>query len=127
MCEILPLNSLPVICPLSSFILNFMVSTTLHYDSHNDKICLIMVISDCKGGELVLLELGLILDLCNEDVVIFHSRDITHFNLYFVNMRVSIVCHTDYDFQHWLDDFNKWEECPYFSPSNLYLVPVLWK
>ena len=49
----------------SGYIVNINVSTRAHRDLQDKKICLIIVISseDCIGGELCLVELGLVLRL----------------------------------------------------------------
>jgi hypothetical protein len=53
------------------------------------------VIGEHEGGELCLLEPGLVLELRNGDVVIFQSGQISHFNLHYSGVRASVVLNTD--------------------------------
>ncbi|KAF8869528.1 hypothetical protein CPB84DRAFT_1755006 [Gymnopilus junonius] len=94
--------------PFGSYVLNVNVSTRIHRDTGDQHICLVLVISDCVGGELVFKEPGLVLDLKNGDVVIFASKDISHFNQHFVGKRASLVFHTDSCSKGWVKDANGW-------------------
>jgi predicted 2-oxoglutarate/Fe(II)-dependent dioxygenase YbiX len=80
-------------------------------------ICMILVISDCEGGELVLYEPGLVLDLRSGDVAIFPSDDITHFNLHFRGKRASLVFHTDKMADSWGKSRNGWATNKNFASS----------
>jgi hypothetical protein len=106
--ETLPHSGVSPVYPFAGYVLNMNVSTRIHRDVGDQDICLILVVSDCQGGELVLLEPGLVLDLQNGDVVIFTSKDISHFNLHFVGRRASLVLHTDNCSKNWVKDGNGW-------------------
>lgn len=54
------------------------------------------------------MEPGLVLDLKNGDVVIFTSKDISHFNLHFTGKRASLVFHSDKCFKAWVKNANGW-------------------
>lgn len=106
--ERLPNSGVSPVYPFAGYVLNMNVSTRIHRDIGDQDICLVLVISDCEGGELVLLEPGLVLDLQNGDAVIFTSKDISHFNLHFVGRRASLVLHTDKCAKRWVKDGNGW-------------------
>ena len=71
------------------------MSTRVHRDRNDKDVCLIIVVSQCVGGALILSELGLVLDLDNGDGVLFQSSRITHCNSHFQGLRASFVFHTD--------------------------------
>jgi hypothetical protein len=77
--------------PFGGIILNLNIATKIHRDSEDLDLCLIIVISKCVGGDLVLLEPGLVLGQRNGDAMVFPSGDISHYNLNFVVFRASIV------------------------------------
>ena len=56
--DILPCNDMSPVDPFTGFVLNINVTTLLHQDPADEEICLILVISDCKGGELCFVETG---------------------------------------------------------------------
>lgn len=93
--DVVPYSDPPPVAPFCSLVLNFNVATGIHRDPQDLEICLVLVISDCVGGELCLLEPGLVLDLRPGDLVIFPSADISHFNLPFIGKRCSVVLNTD--------------------------------
>ena len=66
-------------------------------------VCLIIVISKCIGGDLVLLEPGLVLEQRNGDAMVFPlaSGDISHYNMNFVGFCASIVFHSDCASETW--------------------------
>lgn len=79
-----------------------------------------IVISDCVGGALVFVELGLVVDLQDGDQAIFESSELTHFNLQFEGFRSSIVFHTDKAADAWIDTDNPrngWAANNYFRSS----------
>ncbi|TFK57967.1 hypothetical protein BDN72DRAFT_742555, partial [Pluteus cervinus] len=79
----LPLNDVSVASPFTGFVVNLNVSTLIHRDWLDHHLCVVTVISDCVGGELVLQEPGLVLQLGSGDMVVFPSSRISHFNLHF--------------------------------------------
>jgi len=108
-CEILPLNHRPATYPFPGFVLNIQVCTDGHVDEKDDTICVVIPFGDCKGGELVLHEVGLVLELKEGDILIFPSYRITHFNLHFTGVRCSVVMHSDRDVKSWNTNRNGWD------------------
>ncbi|TFK60964.1 hypothetical protein BDN72DRAFT_904529 [Pluteus cervinus] len=106
----LPGNQTCPASPFAGFVINLNVATQVHRDWNDNSICVVLVISDpaCEGGELVLEEPGLVLDLKCGDVIVFPSSQISHFNLHFKGWRASLVCHSDRHSVGWLEDFNGW-------------------
>ena len=98
---------------VSGFVLNVNVSTHIHRDWGDEDICLVLVLSDCVGGELCLLEPGVVLKLNTGDIVIFKSADISHFNLHYTGKRASLVFHTDKAARSWAKDRNGWNHNVY--------------
>ena len=88
--------------------LNIQVCTDGHTDEFDDTICLVIPFGNFQGGELVLWEPGLVLDLKEGAMVIFPSSKITHFNLHFTGFRGSVVLHTDKELKSWLENRNGW-------------------
>ena len=78
----------------------------MHRDWDDTDICSVMVVSDCLGGALVIVELGLVIDLQNGDQILFKSSELTHFNLHFEGLRSSFVFHTDRAADAWIADEN---------------------
>ena len=77
--------------------LNLSVETEGHRDAKDFELCTVVPVGSWVGGDLVLYELGLVLDLASCDVAAFRSADITHFNLDLQGYRASVVLHTDRD------------------------------
>lgn len=97
----------------------------IHLDKGDkEKFCLVLVLSDCEGGELAFKELGVVLDLQSGDFVIFRSKDLSHFNLHFRGIRFSFVFHTDSHYQLWRGkesserSRNGWGNNIHFNSSN---------
>lgn len=114
--DVLPGNQFSPAYPFGGFVVNLNVATRAHRD-HKDfrRLCLIIVISDCKGGELALVEPGVVLELQSGDMVLFRSADLTHFNLDFQGFRASMVMHSDGAAQSWIDNRNGWAKSRYFK------------
>ena len=106
--DILPCNDVSPVDPFTGFVLNINVTTLLNRDPADEKICLILVISDCEGGELCFVETGLVLCLKLGDGVIFPSTKLTHFNAHFKGYRVFLVFHSDKHFRRWPENNNAW-------------------
>ena len=85
------------------------MTTLVHRDPCDDKICLVLVISDCEEGDLCFVELGLVLGLRSGDMIVFRSTELTHFNAHFSGLCVSLVLHMDKDGASWVKDFNGWK------------------
>ena len=62
-CEILPLNQMPATYPFPGFVLNIQVCTEAHVDANDDTICVVIPFGPYEGGELVLYEAGLVLEI----------------------------------------------------------------
>jgi hypothetical protein len=95
--------------PFTGFVINLNVMTKAHRDHKDLKGCIVLVVGDFEGGELVLHEPGLVLELRSGDVVIFPSSKITHFNLHFRGRRASVVLHSDVEGNGYQKDFNGWD------------------
>ena len=95
--------------------MNLNVATRIHRDYRDENICIVISISEGSGGELCLMELGLVLDLQCGDVVIFKSSKLSHFNLHYTGKRASLVFHSDKTSESWVKDRNGWK-------NNIYMV-----
>ncbi|KJA13290.1 hypothetical protein HYPSUDRAFT_174114 [Hypholoma sublateritium FD-334 SS-4] len=98
----LPGNDTNPAYPFAGFVLNLNVSTRLHRDRHDKDICLIVFVSECTGGALILYELGLVLDLDNGNGITFQSSKIMHCNMHFEGLRASFVFYTDRASDAWM-------------------------
>lgn len=112
--DCLPLKDKAPSEPFAGLVYNLNVSTGIHRDWNDDTICVVVVISDCEGGDLLLVEPGLALSLQNGDAVIFKSADISHLNEHFKGLRASIVFHSDKEARAWVESRNGWKENTHF-------------
>ena len=71
--QILPGNNSPTYSPFLSISINFNVATKGHKDSMDKAVCLVLAITNARGGDLVLHEPGIVVDLKNGDIIIFKS------------------------------------------------------
>ena len=78
--EKLPLNSHSPADPWSGIVVNANCASRAHRDVGNDDYCMVVVVSDCHGGDLVFHELGLVFSARNGDASIFRSVELTHYN-----------------------------------------------
>jgi len=110
--EVLPCSHMSPVYAFSRYVINLNVSTRAHRNLQDKKICLIIVISseDCIGGELCLVEPGLVLRLCNGDVIVFASATFTHFNTHYIGRRVPLVFQTDKHLDSWVKNRNGWDQ-----------------
>lgn len=99
--------------PFSGFVINFNVTTEGHRDRKDLDSCAVMVIGDHEGGELVFYEPGLVFPLREADWIVFQSRRITHFNLFFRGFRASLVLHSDGAGKQYLTEKKGWEQSSY--------------
>jgi hypothetical protein len=106
--ERLPLNERSVAHPFGGFVINVRVSTKGHRDGGDKLFCVVIPFGDWKGGELVTFEPGCVFRLRPWDAIIFSSCKITHFNLVFEGVRLSLVLHSDKYGDHWVQDQNGW-------------------
>jgi predicted 2-oxoglutarate/Fe(II)-dependent dioxygenase YbiX len=106
--DILPHFEQTIAAPFLGFVVNINVMTRGHRDGKDLEACVVMPIGDFEGGELVLAELGLVVELKNGDVIIFPSHKLTHFNLHYKGTRASFVFHTDASAIKFVEDHNGW-------------------
>ena len=76
--DILPSNEFSPVFPFSGLVINVNVATRAHRDWGDLSLCLVLEISDCEGGELCMMEPGLVLHLRSGDTVAFPSHKVTH-------------------------------------------------
>jgi hypothetical protein len=115
--DILPADHVSATYPFGGAVINVNAVTKIHRDHKDEEICLVLVISDCEGGELVLHEPGLVLRMKSGDFAIFRSGDISHYNLHYKGRRVSIVLNTDSAGKKWVVMRNGWNTHTFFSTS----------
>lgn len=96
--------------PFGGIVLNLNNATKIHRDPEDLDLCLITVISKCTGGDLVMLEPGLVLGQRNGDMIVFPSGDISHYNMDFIGFRSSFVFHSDAASESWTGPPSKGEE-----------------
>ncbi|KAI0055056.1 hypothetical protein BV25DRAFT_1816167 [Artomyces pyxidatus] len=101
--DVLPGNNQSPVYPFLGFVINLNVATKAHLDAQDKLLCLVMALGEYEGGELVMVEPGLVLPLRCGDLVAFQSCRITHFNLHFEGLRSSFVFHTDKAFRSWTE------------------------
>jgi hypothetical protein len=53
-CDILPADGIAPAYPFGGWVVNLNVSTLIHRDYQDLKLCLVVVASDCEGGDLCL-------------------------------------------------------------------------
>ncbi|KIM35959.1 hypothetical protein M413DRAFT_32093 [Hebeloma cylindrosporum] len=108
-CDILPGDGIAPAYPFGGWVINLNVSTLIHRDYQDLRLCLIVVASDCEGGELCLEKPGVALKLENGDAVIFASSKLSHFNSHFKGKRASLVFHSDVSAKAWVENRNGWD------------------
>lgn len=106
--ESLPAGYIASAPPFLSLVVNVNIRTEAHRDVKDKNICMVIPIGDFQGGELVLVEQGLVLELGNGDVVVFRSAESTHFNLDYSGKRASFVLNTDSHMDSWEKNKNGW-------------------
>ena len=90
--------------------LNIRCRTDGHKDAADRSLCAVIPFGHFKGGQLVLYEPRLVLDIKPGTIVVFPSHGITHFNLDFNGVRGSVVLHTDANAKKWIENSNGWKE-----------------
>jgi hypothetical protein len=110
----LPGNQHTPAYPFSGYVINVNVVTMAHRDGKDEIGCVLIVVGEHKGGELVLVEPGLVLELKNGDVLIFPSGRITHYNLHYEGTRASLVLHSDREGFGYAKDANGWKGNVYY-------------
>ena len=120
--DILPCEEPSPIYPFAGFVINLNVATRVHRDYMDDSICVVISISDSIGGELCILELGLVVCLRSGDAIIFKSSQLTHFNMHYQGRRASLVFHSDKMAERWVKDRNGWKHNIFmktFQPADI--------
>lgn len=95
--------------PFTGYVVNLNVVTDAHRDFKDKTICIVLALGQFQGGQLVLYEPGLVVDLRSGDWVAFPSGDTTHFNLHYKGKRASIVLHSDKEGDQWVKTRRGWE------------------
>ncbi|KIM44289.1 hypothetical protein M413DRAFT_25716 [Hebeloma cylindrosporum] len=108
-CDILPADGIAPAYPFGGWVINLNVSTLIHRDYQDLKLCLVVVASDCEGGDLCFEKPGVSLELRNGDAVIFASSKLSHFNTHFKGKRASLVFHSDVSAKAWVENRNGWD------------------
>ena len=108
--DVLPLNHSPTSYPFSSFVINLQATAKAHKDEGDDTVCVSIPFGNWTQGQLVLHELGMVLDLTLGDVVIFPSCYITHFGLDFAGVRCSLILFSDKHGKDWVRFRNGWKD-----------------
>ena len=75
--DILPSNEFSLVFPFSGLVINVNVAMCAHHDCGDLSLCSVLEISDCEGGELCMMEPGLVLRLRSGDAVAFPSHKVT--------------------------------------------------
>jgi hypothetical protein len=121
----LPLNERSLAYPFGGFVINIGVATKAHRDRFDKIFCVVIPFGKWTGGELCLYEPGFVSSFpvaaCSHfrfqgfvfrlkpwDILIFPSCDITHFNLDFQGVRLSLVLHSDKYGDRWVRNRNGW-------------------
>ncbi|KAJ7080754.1 hypothetical protein B0H15DRAFT_855854 [Mycena belliarum] len=104
----LPLNERSLAYPFGGFVINISVSTKGHRDRFDKLFCVVIPFGYWTGGELCLFEPGFVFRLKSWDLLIFASCDVTHFNLDFDGVRLSLVLHSDKYGDKWVRSGNGW-------------------
>ena len=113
--QLLPFNGNAPADPWSGIVVNANCATRAHRDLGDDDYCMVLVASNCTGGDLVFQELGLVLASRNGDASVFRSVSLTHYNLDYQGTRGSLVFHSDKAGQRWQKDANGWKDNIFFS------------
>lgn len=93
--DVLPGREISPVHPFAGVVINLNIVTFGHRDEKDLRCCLVIPIGDFEGGELVLVELGLVFELKNGDMILFPSCSITHLNLHYRGHQGSLVLHSD--------------------------------
>ena len=107
-CDVQPMDRNIPTSPFSGFFLNLCVATDGHTDPNDHGPCAIFTVGPYKGGQLVLDDIGLVIDLQPGQVLFFPSRFVTHYNLHFHGLRASVVMSFDKDGLKWVKTENGW-------------------
>ena len=95
---------------MTLLVLNINVRTQAHRDTFDKELCIVMPVGEFCGGELVMVEQGLIFLLQNADFAVFWCAETTHFNMNYTGHCCSLVMQTDKEFDKWVDHRNGWSQ-----------------
>ncbi|TFK16552.1 hypothetical protein FA15DRAFT_432567 [Coprinopsis marcescibilis] len=114
------LNTLPgsptvAVHPMPCMALNHNPCTLQHFDGGDAGSAIVIAFIKGKGGQLVLVELGLVLELESGHIVIFPACKLSHLNLHYEGFRVSMVFHSDCSSQAWLRNRNGLKKNQFFT------------
>ncbi|KAJ7792854.1 hypothetical protein B0H14DRAFT_2928965 [Mycena olivaceomarginata] len=104
----LPLNERSMAFPFGGFVINVCACTFGHRDKLDKLFCVVIPFGSWTGGELCMFEPGFVFRLHAWDMVLFPSCDVTHFNLHFEGIRMSLVLHSDKYGDQWVRHGNGW-------------------
>lgn len=102
------------IFPFSGIVINLNVQTTIHTDSEDVLMCLVLPIGEFEGGDLCFKDLGLRVELRHGDWIVFDSKKLLHFNMPYVGKRASFVMHSDGAGEFWVKNRNGWKNNNHF-------------
>lgn len=97
--DILPNTGGSPIKPFLSLVVNINIYTIGHQDGKDFRLCLVLPIGNFIGGGLVMREQEIVVEMHNRDFACFRSNETTHFNLDYLGGKVSLVLHSDGEFQ----------------------------
>jgi hypothetical protein len=92
--------------PFGGLVLNFNAKTDLHRDRKDFIGCLVVPFGVFQGGEIVLMQLGVVADLPHCHCLWFLSSVIEHMNMEHDGRRGSMVFQTDEALQAWASNQN---------------------
>ena len=100
-----PLNS-----PFLGFVVNVNARCNPHRDVSDSKLfsCVVLPFGPYSGGQIVFVELGLVVEVPSGCFISFLSMNITHYNMEVVGGRYSLVCHTDKTIEGYVEHRNHW-------------------
>ncbi|KAJ8507335.1 hypothetical protein ONZ45_g10290 [Pleurotus djamor] len=86
------------IFPFSGIMINLNMQTTIHTDSEDVLMCLVLPIVELRHG----------------DWIVFNSKKLLHFNMPYVGKRASFVMHSDGAGEFWVKNRNGWKNNNHF-------------
>ena len=115
--ELLPSANRTAAAPWCGWVLNLNVLTHVHRDDSDIGWCYDGVITDdqFEGGDLGLVQPGIVIPLLNGDFTVFPSMENDHFNLDYKGERCSFVFQTCKEFKSWHEDRHGWIDNKYMT------------
>lgn len=87
--------------PFGGFVLNFNAITNAHLDPKDLLGCFLVPFGEYEGGEVALMDLGIVFEMMNCDTLWFISKEFEHINLNYKGLRGSFVFQTDAALRDW--------------------------